>query len=130
MLFFVGGGAEGVARVRAQKDGQQVLRAASKRFWTEDEARQEQWKVIQAVHPRLTWASQDEERSTEFLADDYSLPVQPTRHVVVEGQLEPGPVLSAYPLTQERIDLLQQTQGVFFCSHKKCYMRTSQTAEI
>ena len=89
-----------------------MLRAALKRFLTEDEARQEQWKVIQAVHPRSTWASQDEERCTEFVVDDYSLLVQPTIHAVVEGQLEPGPLLSACPLTQEGIDLLQQTQRV------------------
>ena len=31
---------------------------------------------------------------------------------MVEGQLEPGLLLSACPLTQEGIDLLQQTQGV------------------
>ena len=59
-----------------------------------------------------TWASQDEERSTEFLVDDNLPFVQPTIHVVVEGQLEPGLQLSACPLTQEGIDLLQQTQGV------------------
>ena len=50
----------------------QVWGAASKRFLTEDEAQHEQWKAIQAVHPRLTCASQDEERSTEFLLDDDS----------------------------------------------------------
>ena len=61
VLFRGGGGSSACA----QKDGQQVLRAASKRFLTEDEARQEKWKVIHAVHPRSTWASQDEERSTE-----------------------------------------------------------------
>ena len=33
-------------------------------------------------------------------------------HAVVEEQLEPGLLLSACPLTQEGIDLLQQTQGV------------------
>ena len=38
--------------------------------------------------------------------------VQPTIHAVVEGQLEPGLLLSACPFTQEGIDLLQQTQGV------------------
>ena len=88
-----------------QKNGRQVLRAALKRFLTEDEARHEQWKEIQAVHPRSTWASQDEERSTECLVDDYSPPVQPTMHAVVEEELEPGQL-------QEVIDLLQQTQGV------------------
>ena len=98
ICFFRGGGGE----ARAQKDGQQVLRAASKRFLTEDEARDEQWKTIQAVHPRSTWASQDEQRSTEFLVDDYSPLVQPMIHAVVEGQLEPGRL-------QEGIDLLQQT---------------------
>ena len=36
----------------------------------------------------------------------------PTIHVMVKGQLEPGLLLSACPLTQEGIDLLQQTQGV------------------
>ena len=87
-----------------------MLRAASKRFLTEDEAQHEQWKAIQAVFPRSTWASQDEERSTEFLLD-IDLPlVEPTIHVVVEGQLEAGLLLSACPLTQEGIDHLQQTQ--------------------
>ena len=81
---FSRGGGGGSAR--AQKCGKQVSRAASKRFLTtEDEARHEQWKAIQAVHPRSTWASQDEERSTEFLVDDYSPLVQPTIHAVVEG---------------------------------------------
>ena len=102
----------GGSSARAQKDSQQVLRAASKRFLTEDEARHEQWKAIPAVHPRLTWVSQDEERSTEFLVDDDLPLVQPTTHAVVEGQLEPGLLLSACPLTQEGIYLLQQTQGV------------------
>ena len=37
-FVFVGGGGSSAC---AQKDGQQVLRAASKRFLTEDEARQE-----------------------------------------------------------------------------------------
>ena len=102
MFFFRGGAGSSAC---AKKDGQQVLRAASERFLTEDEARQEQWKVLQAVHLRSTWASQDEERSTEFLVDDYSPLVQPTMHAVVEEELEPGRL-------QEGIDLLQQTQGV------------------
>ena len=59
-VFFVGG--EGVAR--AQKDGKQVSRAASKIFLTEDEARHEQWKAIQAIHPRSTRTPHYEERST------------------------------------------------------------------
>ena len=88
-----------------------MLRAASKRFLTEDEARHEQWKAIQAVHPRSTWVPHDEETSTEFLVDNDSLLVQPTVHAVVEGQLKPGLLLSACPLTQEGIDLLQHTQG-------------------
>ena len=108
-VFSWGGGG---GSARAQKDGKQVLRAASKRFLTEDEARHEQWKAIQAAHPRSTRASHDEERSTEFLVDGDSLLVQPTIHAVVEGQLEPGKLLSACPLTQKGIDLLQQTQGV------------------
>ena len=62
-VFFLEGGG---SSAHAQKDGQQVWRAASKRFLTEDEARHEQRKAIQAVHPRSTLASQDEERSTEF----------------------------------------------------------------
>ena len=103
-VFFSWGG--GGSSARAQKDGQQVLRAASKRFLTEDEARHKQWKAIQAVHPHSTWASQDEERSTEFLVDDYSLLVQPKILAVVEEQLEAGLLLSACPLTQEGIDLL------------------------
>ena len=49
-FFRRGGGSS----ARAQKDGRQVLRAASKRFLTEDEARHKQWKAIQAVYPRLT----------------------------------------------------------------------------
>ena len=102
MFLFVGGGGSSAC---AHKDGRQVLRAASKRFLTKDEARQEQWKTIQAVHPRSTWASQDEERSTEFLVDDFFPLVQLTIHAVVEEQLEPGRL-------QEGIDLLQQTQGV------------------
>ena len=68
--------------------------------------------MIRAVHPRSTWASQDEEGSTNVLDDEDSPLVQPTIHTVVEGQLEPGLLLSACPLTQEGIDLLQQTQGV------------------
>ena len=92
--------------------GQQVSRAASKRFLTEDEAQHEQWKAIQADHPRSTWAPHDQERSTDFQVDDDSPLVQPTIHAVVEGQLEPGLLLSACPLTQEGIDLLQQTQVV------------------
>ena len=107
--FFVGGRG---GSARAQKYGKQVSRAASKRFLTDDEARHEQWKAIQAVHPRSTRAPYDEERSTEFLVDDDSPLVQPTIHAVVEGQLEPGLLLSASSLTQEAIDLLQQTQGV------------------
>ena len=102
-VFFSWGG--GGISACAQKDGQQVLRAASKRFLTEVEARQEQWKVIQAVHPRSTWASQDEERSTEFLVADYSPLVQPTIQAVVKEELEPGRL-------QEGIDLLQQSQEV------------------
>ena len=89
-----------------------MSRAASKRFLTEDEARHEQWKAIQAVHPRSTRAPHDEERSTEVLVDDESPLVQPTIHAVVEGQLEPGLLIYAYPLTQEGIYLLQQAQGV------------------
>ena len=89
-----------------------MSRAASKRFLTEDEARHEQWKVIRAVHPRSRRAPHDDKRSTEVLVDDDSPLVQPTIHAVVEGQLEPGLLLSACPLTQEEIDLLQQTQGV------------------
>ena len=87
------------------------MRARKKmeRLLTEGEARHEQWKAIQAVHPRSTGASQDEERSTEFLIDDYSPLVQPTIHPAVEGQLEPGLLLSACPLTQERVDHMQQT---------------------
>ena len=92
--------------------GQQVSRAASKGFLTEDEARHEQWKAIQAVHPRSTLAPHDQERSTDIQVDDDSPLVQPTIHAVVEGQLEPGLLLSACLLTQEGIDLLQQTQGV------------------
>ena len=61
--------------------------------------------MIQAVHPRSTWASQDEERSTDFLVDDYSPLVQPTIHAVVEEELEPGRL-------QEGVDLLHQSQGV------------------
>ena len=106
-VFFVGGGSS----ARAQEDGQQ-WRAASKRFLTDDEAQHEQGKGIEAVHPLLTWASQDEERSTEFLLDDDSPLVQPTIHAIVEGQLEPGVLLSACPLTQEGMDFLQQTRGV------------------
>ena len=45
-VFFVGGRGSSAC---AQKDGQQVLRAASKRFLTEDEARQEQGKQTQGV---------------------------------------------------------------------------------
>ena len=93
MFFFRGGG--GGSSACAQKDGRQVLRAALKRFLTEDEARQEQWQAIQAVYPRSTWASQVEERST----------VQLTMHAVVDEELEPGRL-------QEEIVLLQQTQGV------------------
>ena len=66
-VFFVGGGGGSGSSARAQKHGKQVSRAASKRFSTEDEARHEQWKAIQAVHPRSTWAPHAEERSTEFL---------------------------------------------------------------
>ena len=47
------------------------------------EFQREQWKAIQAVHPRLTWASQDEERCTEFLLDDDSPLVQPTVHAPI-----------------------------------------------
>ena len=108
-VFSWGGGG---GSARAQKDGKQVSRAVSKKFLTEDETRHEQWKAIQAVHPRSIWAFQDEERSTEVLVDDYLPLVQPTIHAVVEGQLELGRLLSACPLTQEGIDHLQQTQGV------------------
>ena len=52
----------------------------------------------------IPFESQDEERSTEFLVDDYSPLVQPTIHAVGEGQLGPGRL-------QEGIDLLQQTPG-------------------
>ena len=102
-VFFRWGGGGGSAR--AQKDGRQVLRAALKKFLTEDEDRHEQWKAIQAVHPRSTWTSQDKERSTECLVDDYSPLVQPTMHAVAEEELEPGRL-------QEGIDLLHQTQEV------------------
>ena len=50
--------------------------------------------------------------STDVLDDDDSSLVQPTIHAVVEGQLEPELLVSACPLTQEGINLLQQTQGV------------------
>ena len=106
-VFFVGGGGSACAK----QYGQQVWRAASKRFLTKDEAQHEQWKAIQAVHPHLAWASQDKERSTEGLLDDDSPLVQPTIHTVVEGQLGPGLLVSACPLTREGIGLLQQTQG-------------------
>ena len=46
-FFFSWGG--GGSSACAQNDGQQVLRAASKRFLTEDEARQEQGKQPQGV---------------------------------------------------------------------------------
>ena len=46
-VFFSWGG--GGSSACAQNDGQQVLRAASKRFLTEDEARQEQGKQTQGV---------------------------------------------------------------------------------
>ena len=46
MFFFVGGGGSSAC---AQNDGQQMLRAASKRFLTEDEARQEQGKQTQGI---------------------------------------------------------------------------------
>ena len=108
--FFFHGGGE--SSTRPQKYGQQVLRAASKRFLTEGEARHEQWKAIQAVHPRSPWTSQEEERSTEVLVDDDSPLVQPTTLAVAEGQLEPGLLLSACSLIHRGIDLLQQTQGV------------------
>ena len=111
-VFFVGGGGGSGGSARAQKNGKQVSRAASKTFLTEDEARHEEWKAVQAVHPRSTRTPHNEERSTEFLVDDDSPLVQPTIHAVVEGQLEPGLLLSACPFTQEGIDLLQQTQGV------------------
>ena len=68
--------------------------------------------MIQAVHPRSRRAPHDDKSSTEFLVDEDSPLVQPTIHAVVEGQLELGLLLSACPLTQEGIDLLQQTQGV------------------
>ena len=109
-VFFSWGG--GGSSACAQKDGKLVSRSASKRFLTEDEARHQQWKAIQAVHPRSRRAPHDDKRPTEFLVDDDSPLVQPTIHAVVEGQLEPGLLLSACPLTQEGIDLLQQTQGV------------------
>ena len=102
----MGGG--GGSSACAQKDGKLVSRS----FLTEDEARHQQWKAIQAVHPRSRRAPHDDKRPTEFLVDDDSPLVQPTIHAVVEGQLEPGLLLSACPLTQEGIDLLQQTQGV------------------
>ena len=89
-----------------------MSRAVSKRFLTEDETRHEQWKAIQAVHPRSRRVPHDDKRSTEFLVDGDSPLVQPTIHAVVEGQLEPRLLLSACPLTQEGIDLLQQTRGV------------------
>ena len=109
-MFFSWGGGGGSARKK--NNGKQVLRAASKRFLTEDEAQHEQWKAIQAVHLRSTQVPHNEEKSSEFLVDDDSPLVQPTIHAVVEGQLEPELLLSAGPLTQEGIDLLQQTQGV------------------
>ena len=87
-----------------------MWRAASKRFLTEDEPQHKQWKAIQAVHSRLTCASLD--RSPEVLVDDDFPLVQPTIHAVVEGQLESGLLLFACPLTQEGVDLLQQTQGL------------------
>ena len=102
----------GGGSARKKHFGQQVSRAASKRFLTEDEARHEQWKAIQAIRPRSTWAPHDEERSTEFLVDDGSPLVQPSLHAVAEGQSEPGLQLFACPLIQEEIDLLQQTKGV------------------
>ena len=46
-VFFSWGG--GGSSACARNDGQQVLRAASKRFLTEDEARQEQGKQTQGV---------------------------------------------------------------------------------
>ena len=85
----------------AQKGGQQVWQAVSKKFLTEDEARHGQWKAIQEVDPPLTWASQDEKRFLEFLVDDDSPLVQPTIHAIVEGQLTPGLLLSACPITQK-----------------------------
>ena len=48
----------------------------------------------------------------KYLVEDDSPLVQPTIHAAVEGQSEPGLLLFACPLTQEGIDLLQQTQDV------------------
>ena len=78
----------------------------------------EQWKAIQAVHPRSTRTPHAEERSTEFLIDDDSPLVQPMIHAVVEVQLEPGLLLSACPLTQEGIDILQQPKELFLQSQE------------
>ena len=80
---FRGGGGGGGGSAHAQNDGQQVLRVAPKRFLTGDEARHQQWKMLQVVHPRSTWASQDEETKRGLHNFSASRTVADT--LVVEG---------------------------------------------
>ena len=69
MFFLCGGGGEWSSE-RAQKYGQQVWRVASQKLLMENGAQHERNQMIQAVHPRLTCAPQDEEISTGYLLDD------------------------------------------------------------
>ena len=91
--------------VRKNMDNR-VWRAASQNLLTEDGAQHERKQMVQAVHPRLTCAPQDEERSTGYLLDDDLPLVQPMTHAIVERHLERGLLLSACPLTQKEVDLL------------------------
>ena len=82
-----GEGGGGGSSARAQKDREKVRRAASKKFLTEDEAQPERWQEVQMVHPRLTCALQEEERSTEILLNGDSSLEQPTIRAFVKEQL-------------------------------------------
>ena len=121
-LFPCGGG--GGSSVHAQNDGQQVLRVAPKRFLTEDEARHQQWKMIQVVHPRSTWASQDEERSTQFFRLSYSRRYSCRRRIV--GTWTAAICVPAYT---RRDRAFAANPRSCRCSHKRYHRRTSQTAE-
>ena len=68
--------------------------------------------------------------AAENISSPVNSPGTEGKHYVVEGQLEPGLLLSVCPLTHEEIGLLQQTQ-IVVCAvvHKKYCKRTSQTVE-
>ena len=127
MLFFVGEGGEGVARVRAQKDGQQV--------------RVEE--ILDGGRGSTGTMESDSGGPSTF---DMGVPRRREVYRIFSGRLFASRTadetccgrrtvgtwtgtICVPACTRKDLPLAANPRS-FFCSHKKCYMRTSQTAEI